>query len=241
MRCTALVMCLFAVAATMLGQQPDTRPTPLVGMQPTPKRELLEIYRIDLVPSGSAFALNKPVLQGDVYVYTAWPEKETVKLPQARVGKITRRTKDLNQEYVYQIDLVPSGRMVARENPTLKNGTYTFHTWLNNKFMSLRKTDVQKITRLTGLAAFKAQEEVKGAELLDSNLPMQGGGTMTVISEPPAAARNPAEHTTEGDPNTSGNWIYDGVPGQTTGYAPPNAVVDRPGDPPEAAPTPPPK
>ena len=241
MRRTALVTCLFVVAATMLAQQPDARPTPLVGMQPTAIPELLEIWRIDLIPSGSAFSLKKPVLDGDAYVYKAWPEREMARVRKDKVRQITRRTKDLKQEAVYQIDLVPSGRMVARDNPTLKNGSYTFHTWLNNEFMSLRKTDVLRITRLTGIYAFKAQEEVKGAQLLDTNLAMEGGGTMTIISGPPPEPVNPASApAAASDPNAQGNWYYDGVPGVTDGYAPPNAVVAQPGDPPQAAPTQPP-
>lgn len=240
MRRTVLMIGFFVAAAAMLGQQAAPRPTPMIGMQPTAIPELLEIWRIDLIPSGSAFSTKKPVLDGDAYVYKAWPENQMARVRKDRVREITQRTRDLNREVVYQIDLVPTGRVIARENPTLKNGTYTVHTWLNDRFISLRKADVLRVTTLTGLAAFKAKEEVRGAELLDGNLAMEGGGTMTVISEPPPLAYNPAAPAAApaggSDPNAQGNWYYDGVPGITDGYAPPNAVVDRPGDPPKAAP-----
>ena len=75
--------------------------------------------------------------------------------------------------------------------------------------------------------------------MLVGNLPMEGGGSVTIISGPPPEPVNPANApAAASDPNAQGNWIYDGVPGVTDGYAPPNAVVDRPGDPPEAAPNP---
>jgi hypothetical protein len=44
------------------------------------QQQLLEIYQIDLVPSGTAFALNKPVLQGNVYVFRSWPENTPARL-----------------------------------------------------------------------------------------------------------------------------------------------------------------
>jgi hypothetical protein len=217
-------------------QQPATQPQSQPAKpQQTPAQEpLLEIYQIDLVPSGSAFALNKPVLQGDVYVFQSWPEKTTARLPRAKVGKITQRTKDLNREVIYQVDLVPSGRMMSREEPVLKGGTYLFHTYKDGNLVSLRKSDVQKITRLTGIPAFRAEQEEMGAALI-GNLPMEGG-SFQVISTPadaPAGAPPP--------PPPPGNWIYQGVPGVTDAYAPAQATVASPGDVPKAPePTPPP-
>ncbi len=67
-----------------------------------------------------------------------------VRVPQATIKKITRLTKDLSKETVYQIDLVPSSRMIAREKPKLQTGTYVFHAFKNGTFMSLRQADVKK-------------------------------------------------------------------------------------------------
>jgi hypothetical protein len=218
------------------GQQPQrAQSAQPAAPQAQGQPPLLEIYQIDLDPSGSAFALSKPKLEGDVYVYTAWPEKEVVRLPQARVKKITQRTKDLSKETVYQIDLVPSGRMIAREEPKLKGGAYVFHAFKNGTLMSLRQADVKKVTRLTGLPAFRVQQEELGAALID-NLPMQGGSAR-VIPAPGAAAAPPSQTP------APGNWIYQGVPGVTDAYAPANATVASPGDVPKAPappPTPPP-
>src|SRR5207248_1357930 len=49
----------------------------------------LEIYEIDLDPSGQAFSFGKPKLDGDAYVFVAWPERQTVRLSRAKVKKIT--------------------------------------------------------------------------------------------------------------------------------------------------------
>ena len=238
-----LVLATAALAASAYGQQAQNppgraaRPTALVGMQPTPAGEgMLEIWRIDLDPSGTAFALGKPVLEGDAYVFKAWPDRAVVHLSQTKVKKITQRTKNLDQEVVYRIDLLPSGRMIARENPTLKGKTYTFHTWRDGKLMSLRQADVRAVTKVTGLPAFKIQQEERGATLT-GNLPMEGGSA-TILPGAPAGTAPAAEPAPA---PAQGNWSYQGAPGITDAYAPPSAVVSSPGDVPKAAPAPTPQ
>jgi hypothetical protein len=215
-------------------------PAPAPAAHPTsgaaPAEAMLEIYQIDLDPSGTAFALGKPVLEGTAYVFKAWPERTVVHLDQTKVKKITQRTKNLDQEVVYQIDLVPTGRMIARESPRLKGTTYTFHTWRDGTLMSMRQADIKKITKVTGMAAFRIQQEERGAAL-NANLPMQGGGSVTILPSPgsaPAAEPAPAAAP-------EGNWRYEGQPGVTDAYAPPSAVVSSPGDVPKAAPQPTPQ
>lgn len=237
----ALLGALF-VAAGLYGQgagQPP-RPTPAVGMASSAQQPAPEIYQVDLVPSGTGFALSKPVLEGDVYTFIVWPDRDTVRLPKDRVKAITPRFKEMSTLSVWQIDLLPSGRIVAKEEPTLKGTTYTIRTWRDNTLVSMRQTDIKQITHLTGLAAFKVQQEEKGAKLMGGNLPMQGTDEVKVISEP-AGSRPPGGQQTgqQGAPSGSGNWIYDGVPGITDGWAPPNAVISSPGDVPKAAPNPP--
>ena len=148
------VIGMMIFAATLPGQQ---QPEKLQGGKPASAQEqvqqqLIEIWRIDLDPTGAAFALGKPKLEGDVYVYRAWPEKEMVRLPKARVKAMTQRTKDLNKETVYVIDLLPTGRLLTREKPKLKTGSYQFHEYKNGALMSLRQADVKKVTLLTGTA-----------------------------------------------------------------------------------------
>ena len=223
----ALVLSTVAQGQQPQSQQPKAKPE--VGMQ-TRAEEGLEIWQIDLNPSGTGFALTRPVLEGDVYVFKVWPDRATVRLPRSRVKKMARRTQDINGEVLYQIDLLPSGQMYARENPTRKETTYVFHTWRENSLMSVRQTDVKKITRVTGLDAFKIHLQQLGTKAID-NVPMEGGGTVSVISAPPSAA---AEGAAAPDSARPGNWIYDGVPGVTEAWAPPSAVVNSPGDVPKA-------
>ena len=83
--------------------------------------------------------------------------------------------------------------------------------------------------KVTGIEAFKIQQGERGAAL-NANLPLQGGGNVTILSEPaaPAAAPDPASQ--------QGNWVYQGQPGVSDAYAPPSAVVSSPGDVPKAGP-----
>ena len=228
-----LVVGVLVLAANVEGQSsPGQQPQSPPGAQPAaPKGQsaLLEIYQIDLEPTGATYAITMPKLEGDVYVYTTWPERATQRIPRARVKKITRRTKDLSKESVYQIDLIPSGRLLTREKPKLQTGSYVFHEFKNGAIMSVRQKDVKKVTLLTGIPAFRAQQEELGAALI-GNLPMEGGSAHVLPAPAPGAAAAPSQ-----DP-AQGNWSYEGKPGVTDAYAPPNATVASPGDVPKAAP-----
>ncbi len=236
-------ICILAalVLATRLDAQapssPAPRATPLVGSKAPAPVQMLEIWQFDLDPSGQAFSLGKPVLEGDVYVFTAWPDRQTVRLSRARVKKVSQRTKDINQEVVYRVDLVPTGRVIARDNPVLKGKTYVLKTWRDGTLMSLRMEDVKAITRVTGIPAFRIQQEERGGARID-NLPMEGGGTVTILPGGPQVAPVPAPAQPD---SGQGNWLYQGEPGVTDAYAPPSAVVASPGDVPKAAPTPQPQ
>jgi hypothetical protein len=237
-----LALAAFLLSPEVHGQQaqppPAARQSPLVGMQTAPAAEgPLEIYRIDLEPSGTGFSIGQPVLEGDQYVLKALPERQLVRVSKSKVKKITLYTKNLDEQAVWEIDLVPSGRMIARAEPALKGTTYVFQTWQGGTTMSLRQADVRQVKKVTGIAAFKIQQEERGAKLT-ANLPMQGG-TVTIL---PGAPADPGSGSASG-PAASGpsaNWIYDGVPGITDAYAPPSAVVGSPGDVPKAAPQNPP-
>jgi hypothetical protein len=230
------ILVALVLASPALGQQaqqPAARPTPLISIQPTPAgEEKLEIYQIDLDPSGTGFSLGKPVLEGDVYVFKAWPDRAVVHLPQLKVKKITQRTKNLDQEVVYQIDLVPSGRMIAREEPKLKGTTYTFRTWRDGTLMSLRQADVKAVTKVTGVPAFKIQQEERGAAL-NANLPMQGGTATILPGSPDTSTQTQTQQAPQPPP---GQWGYPA--GISEANPPPSAVVSSPGDVPKAAPQP---
>ncbi len=57
------------------------------------------------------------------------------------------------EEGIYQIDLVPSGRLYSRDLPALKGTTYLFHQFPSGTLISVRKSAVKQITRISPTAA----------------------------------------------------------------------------------------
>ncbi|HMF10314.1 MAG TPA: hypothetical protein VKJ00_14340 [Thermoanaerobaculia bacterium] len=222
---------LTAVLGVQAQQAPAGKPVLQKPME-MQSEEPLDIWQIDLNPSGTGFALTTPKDEGDVYVFKVWPDRAVVRLPKSRVKKMVRRTKDVNSEAIYQIDLVPSGVRYSREQPTLKNGTYLFHAYHGGTLMSLRQEDVKQVTRVSGMDAFKIHLQQYGAKA-NADLPMQGGGSVTVLNVP--SDGQAAAHAEPGSEAAAqnlppGNWIYQGVPGVTDAWAPPSATVAYPGD-----------
>ncbi len=205
------------LSAGIEAQNPVAAPTPAGP---------LEIYQVDLVPTGTGFAMTKPVQEGDVWVFQVWPDRSTVRLAQSKVKKITPRTKQLQSEVAYRIDLAPSGEIFSRDTPVLKGTTYTFHRWQGGDLMSLRQADVKKITRLTPVEIFQTHLQYFGPRPI-GNLPMEGGTAVM-----PAQPEAPAQGTT----GAAENWIYYGTPGVDDAWAPGSAVVASPGDVPKAPP-----
>jgi hypothetical protein len=231
---TVLVLSISALAAGgMTAQAPAAAPaaasTPTEGMKAVASGAF-ELWQIDLNPTGSGFAVTKPVLEGDVYVFKVWPDRSTVRVPKSKVKNMVRRTKDIQNEVLYRIDLLPSGQMIARDNPALKGTTYQFHTWKEGTLMSLRQTDVKAITPVKGMDAFQIHVKQLGVQQT-GNLPMQGARSVTVGGGAPAEAPAAAGSSFTEGPS---NWIYFGVPGVTDAWAPPSAVVSAPGDVPKA-------
>lgn len=213
---------LFACALTLAAQQ--------------------NMFKIDLVPSGSMVSLNEPSLQGEAYVFRAWPDGTSTSLPRMRVRTITRITGAM-PDTVYRVELNPSGIMIAKDIPQLKGSLYVFHTWRDGTFMSVRKADVRRITVLTGDQAFWTEQQMKG-EVQIGNLAMQGGSTQAG----PARAGTVAT-AKSGGPELGKGFYSNVVPGQTIGEPnspndyqvgrtfagpPPNAVQSSPGAPPTA-------
>jgi hypothetical protein len=182
--------------------------------------------------------MEEPKLEGDVYVFRSLPERTISRLPKSRVKKITRRTSELGKEEIWQVELNPTGRILASKEPVKKGAGYVVTEFKQGTLMSIREVDVKAITRLTGLDAFKAQLEETGAAKLSGELPPDAGGATVrgATGNAPAAPGAAAPGT-----QTPGNWSYHGQPGVSDAYAPPSAVQERPGDVPKAAPTKPPK
>lgn len=217
------------LSQALLAQQPASPPPP----QPQP----IVIFRIDLVPTGSVFAMNEPKLEGDTYVFRILPERTLERLPKARVKAVTQRSRDFEKAFIWEVALSPTGRMLTYEEPVLKGKTYLVKPWKGGEtLVSVRKDDVRKVTRLTGMDAFKAEEEELGVRRLEGEIPDGPlGGTVHGSAPAPAAGAAP------GGTPAEGNWQYQGKPGVTDAYAPPSATVTSPGDVPRAPPTPAPR
>jgi len=169
-----------------------------------------------------------------MYVFHSWPDGGSTHLKQMRVRKITRLT-GRTHDTVYQVDLAPSGRVIAREYPVLKGNTYVLHTWRDGECLSLRQTDVRKITVLTGDRAFWAEQSVLGASHI-GNVAMEGATVVELGGPAPQSGSSqagPSNLSSLGSNNAGGssnNWYYGGTPGVSDAWAPANARVDHPGD-----------
>ncbi len=198
------------------------------------------MYKIKLNPSGSMVSLDKPALVGGKYVFHAWPNGEQTALRQAMVLAITQLTGP-TQDTIYQIELTPSGTMTARDNPTLKGNTYVFHDWRDGTLMSLRQSDVRKITPLTGDKAFWVEQGLMGEKKI-GNFAMQGTNSVVEIGTPPASGgssqagptnANAVGHRGGTGSNSgisgapAGNWQYEGTPGTADAWGPANATMNN--------------
>lgn len=224
----ALLAGSFFLSANLQGQQPQ----PVLQSAPVPEAPIV-VYKVELLPTGYGFAMEEPKLEGDVYVFRTIPERTVSRLPKSRVKKISRWSSDLSKEVLWQVDLNPTGRMLSSKEPVKKGAGYVVTDFKQGTLMSVRETEVRKITRLTGLDAFKAHLEETGARKLEGELPPDAGSA-TVRGD--AAGAAPAAGP--GGAPATGNWVQQGTPGVTDAYAPPSAVQSRPGDVPKAAPTP---
>ncbi len=194
------------------------------------------MYKIKLNPSGSMVSLDKPVLLNGKYVFHAWPHGEQTALRQALVLNIAPLTGP--QKPIYQVDLTPSGKVYAKDNPTLKGNTYVFHAFRDGTLMSLRQSDVKKVTMLTGDDAFWVEQGIDGESSI-GNLAIEGTSRVVEIGTPPAVNSAQAGRSNLSSVSGSGsgingapagNWQYQGTPGTADAWGPANATVASPGD-----------
>ncbi len=144
------------------------------------------------------------------------------------------------EETLYQIDLVPSGRLISRDAPVTKGTTLLFHMYPDGTLISMRKSEVKGVTKISSQAATAANPADRVISI--GNLAMQGGSTQAG----PASASSVAAKSGP----ALGKGFYSGVvPGQTIGAPnspsdyqvgrtfagpPGNAVQSSPGAPPTA-------
>ena len=84
------------------------------------------LYRVELVAGATMVALGPPVIVGNNYAFSAWPDGGYTQIPQARIKRITQLVGQA-ADTAYRIELVPSGNIIAKDNPTLKGNTWVFH------------------------------------------------------------------------------------------------------------------
>ncbi len=75
----------------------------------------------------------------------------------------------------YQIDLAPSGRMLSKDQPVLKGNAYVFRSYPAGTLMSLRRSEIKHITKITPEAAAASTQQVSLVQI--GTLAMQGGST----------------------------------------------------------------
>jgi hypothetical protein len=194
------------------------------------------MFRIELVPTGRMVSLNEPTLVNGSYLFKAWPDGETTRLPQDVVRKITRITGKYEDMTVYELMFHGGGFALARDIPVVKNGMFIFHTWRSGALTSVRKSEVEKIGTLTGNQAFWIEQGQMG-EALIGNLAMEGTAQVISIGTPPGADSSQAGRNSASSLNQSGqagisgapqgNWLYQGTPGVSDAYSPANATMSN--------------
>ena len=76
------------------------------------------------------------------------------------------------EEVLYQIDLIPSGKAISKDLPTLKGGSYLYHEFPTGTLISVKKSTVKKISRMTPEAVAQVDPKKQLTSIRD--LPMQG-------------------------------------------------------------------
>ena len=193
----------------------------LEAQQPPPR-----MFKIMLNPSGTMVSLDQPVLMNGKYVFHAWPDGEQTALRQAVVLQVVPLTGP-TQKTVYQVDLNPSGSLLARDVPELRGKTYVFHAWRGASLVSLRQGDVRKVTPLTGDDAFWAIQRAEGEKSIGGTLSLQGTSKVVAIGTAPGANSAQAGRTSLSSINGApvGNWSYQGTPGVSDAWSPANATM----------------
>jgi len=195
-----------------------------VGLQAQQKPSL---YRLDLIPTGSMVALGAPVIVGANYAFSAWPDAGYTQIPQAKVKRITQLA-GWAAETAYRIDLVPSGAVLSKDNPTLKGNTWVFHRYRGGNLTSLRISQVKGIRPVTGDEAFWIEQQMMGEVNINGPLAMEGASQVVTIGTPPQVPSSQAGPQSLSQINgapTYGNWQYQGTPGTSDAYGPANATM----------------
>jgi hypothetical protein len=143
------------------------------------------------------------------------------------------------QPVYYQIDLAPSGKLLASDKPVIKGGAYVFRSYPSGTLTSLRPSQIKFITPVTVDTSDPTYRVIP-----IGNLAMQGGSTQAGRTNASALGAKPAPkggelgegfysdlkmgQTLAPDAAASGDYQL----GRAYAYAPSSATQSSPGAPP---------
>ena len=145
----------------------------------------------------------------------------------------------LGAETLYRIDLIPSGELITRDAPASKGTMLVFRRHPDGTLMSVRKTDVKKISQIS-LAEVPPSPADQVIQI--GNLAMQGGSSQAGPARAGAAPPKGGPALGKGfytavvpgqtiaEPNSPNDYLV----GRTFAGPPANAVQSAPGAPPSA-------
>ncbi|HWZ85893.1 MAG TPA: hypothetical protein VN032_06825 [Thermoanaerobaculia bacterium] len=128
------------------------------------------------------------------------------------------------EDAYYRIELVPSGSLVSVGAPLTRGTTVLFHGYPNGNLMSLRRSDLRSVARIS---PEEASAPAHKPVVAIGSLAMQGGSSSPAAPARPVSATNAAPA-----PRWNGYDSWAVVPGAAD--APPlaSAVQTSPGAPP---------
>jgi len=141
------------------------------------------------------------------------------------------------EQVFYQLELVPSGKVISQDPPVSKGATVVFHRYPDGALMSMRRSEVKAFTKITPQAAQATLPKEKLVQI--GNLAFQGSsqagaapaGTAAKPVQPAVGSGfygNVVPGITQGMPNSAN----DNQVGRTWAAPPGNAVQSSPGAPP---------
>ena len=110
----------------------------------------------------------------------------------------------------YQIELVPTGKIISTDLPVTKGTMVVFHKYPDGSLVSMRRADLKTVTRVDAEAV--KPKNPADAVIRIGNLAMQGGSAQ-------AGATNARAVSAPKDKSGLGTGFYsDIIPGQTQAY-----------------------
>jgi hypothetical protein len=143
------------------------------------------------------------------------------------------------EDALYQIDLVPSGKLISKDIPVTKGMVLLFHKYPDGTLISMRRSEVKVITKISAQTAIATNPAERVVQI--GNLAFQGGSSQAGPAKAGVAGAKAAAPTlgkgfysavvpgqTIANPNSPGDYQV----GRTFAGPPPNAVQSSPGAPP---------